>query len=57
MAIVAHVLEVRGLDIKKGLVTHKHLDKELVSLQEKMNDRIRLTQTLQGEHEKMTRVI
>jgi hypothetical protein len=28
-----------------------------VSLQEKMNDRIRLTQTLQGEHEKMTRVI
>jgi hypothetical protein len=41
--IVAHVLEVRGPDIKKIFVTHMHFDKKLASLQEKLNERIRKT--------------
>jgi hypothetical protein len=42
--IVAHIFEVRGANIQKWIVTHKHLDKELASLQKNMIDRIRKTQ-------------
>jgi hypothetical protein len=53
--IVAHVLEVQGSDIQKIFVMHKHFDKKLASLEEKMNGRIRKTQMkeIRQEYERM----